>query len=249
MRYFIQLQYKGTNYHGWQVQPNATTVQATVQDALSKILGQPMEIIGAGRTDTGVHASFFIAHFDTGNQVDTTRLCHSLDRIVPHDISIQKVFPVSDDVHSRFSAISRTYKYFINQRKNPFMIETSTYLWGNIDIDLMNHACKILFNHSDFTSFSKLHTDTATNNCHIMLATWETTDSGIVFTIKADRFLRNMVRAIVGTMLDLGRHKITLRQFEDIIISKNRCSAGISAPPQGLFLVDIEYPRGIIQNN
>jgi tRNA pseudouridine38-40 synthase len=243
MRYFIHLSYKGTKYHGWQIQPNAITIQEILQKALSLLLKKETEIIGAGRTDTGVHASFFIAHFDTDNEINTTAITHAINRIIPFDIAIHSIFPVDKDTHSRFSAISRTYDYYISLTKDPFTLETSTYIWGEIDIDIMNKACAILFEYTDFTSFSKLHTDTFSNNCIIMYAHWEKTKKNkLQFTIKADRFLRNMVRAIVGTMLEVGRGKCSIEEFKRIIESKNRSKAGVSAPAEGLFLSAIEYP-------
>ena len=244
MRYFIHLAYKGTNYHGWQIQPNAKTIQEVLQNALSILLKKHTEIIGAGRTDTGVHASYFVAHFDTNQLIDTTAICFGMNRIIPTDIVVFSISLVSDDIHSRFSALSRTYKYYISQNKDPFALETSAFIWGKFDLEAMNKACSILFEFSDFTSFSKLHTDTATNNCNIMFAEWTHVENGkLIFTIKADRFLRNMVRAIVGTMLEVGRGKITTNDFRSIIESKNRSNAGMSVPPQGLFLCNIEYPQ------
>jgi len=245
MRYFINLSYKGTNYHGWQIQPNAITIQEILQKALSILLKKNTEIIGAGRTDTGVHASFFIAHFDSLIEIDTTTICFAINRIIPKDIVVHSICLVSNDAHSRFSAISRTYKYYITLKKDPFALETSTYIWGDLNLKAMNSACKILFEYTDFTSFSKLHTDTMTNNCKIMFANWESIEESgkLIFTIKADRFLRNMVRAIVGTMLEIGRGKISIVDFRHIIESKNRSNAGVSAPPEGLFLCDIEYPK------
>jgi len=242
MRYFIHLAYKGTKYHGWQIQPNAITIQEILQKNLSLLLKKDTEIIGAGRTDTGVHASFFIAHFNSIGEIDTNKICLALNRMIPNDIVIYSIFKVSEDAHSRFSAISRTYKYYISKIKNPFTLETSSYVWGTLDIEMMNEASKILFEYIDFTSFSKLHTDTATNNCTITKAEWNIDENQkLVFTISADRFLRNMVRAIVGTMLEIGRGKISLDDFRAIIESKDRSKAGMSASPEGLFLVDIQY--------
>ena len=242
MRYFIKLSYKGTKYHGWQIQPNAITIQEIVQKALSILLKTETEIIGAGRTDTGVHASFYIAHFDCKEVLKTEEICLALNRILPIDIAIHSIYQVDESMHSRFSALSRTYNYIISRDKDPFSQETSTYVWGKLNVDAMNDACKILFDYTDFTSFSKLHTDTATNNCTILKAEWkETEDNKLIFTISADRFLRNMVRAIVGTMLEVGRGKISLDEFKTIIESKDRSKAGMSVPPQGLFLCDIAY--------
>lgn len=242
MRYFIHLAYKGTKYHGWQIQPNAITIQEILQINLSLLLKKETEIIGAGRTDTGVHARFFIAHFDSSIEIDTNKICLALNRIIPNDIAIYSIFNVAEDAHSRFSAISRTYKYYISKIKDPFTLETASYVWGTLDIEMMNKASNVLFEYRDFTSFSKLHTETATNNCIITKAEWSIDENQkLVFTISADRFLRNMVRAIVGTMLEVGRGKISLNDFRLIIESKNRSNAGMSASPEGLFLVDIKY--------
>jgi tRNA pseudouridine38-40 synthase len=241
-RYFIQLSYKGTLYFGWQIQPNAVSVQEVLQKTLSTVLRENVSVIGAGRTDTGVHASFYILHFDLTNKItEHERLIYQLNRFLPPDIAIQKIWEVDKDLHARFSAISRTYKYFISTKKNPFQSETAFLYTGFLDIDKMNDAAHVLFGYSDFTSFSKLHTDVKTNNCKIYEAAWKQENDHLVFTIKADRFLRNMVRAIVGTLLEVGKGKITIDDFKNIIESKNRGSAGTSVPAQGLFLVDIEY--------
>ncbi len=245
MRYFITLAYNGTNYHGWQIQPNANSVQETLEQALSTILGRPIFIVGAGRTDTGVHAKKMIAHFDVEDELtDTFGLVSRLNKFLPPDISINKIERVSDDLHARFSAISRTYKYYITTQKNPFTTNMAWQTFGTLDFDKMNEAARCLFNYIDFTSFSKLHTDTKTNNCKIMQAEWTKIDENeFVFTIRADRFLRNMVRAIVGTLVDVGRGKISIDEFCKIIEKKDRCSAGSSMPAHALFLVDVEYPQ------
>jgi tRNA pseudouridine38-40 synthase len=247
LRYFIFLSYKGTNYHGWQIQPNSVTVQKILEDALSTILGEKISTTGAGRTDTGVHALVFCAHFDCekSDLEFDKKFIHKLNRFIPKDISIGSIRKVQPDANARFSAISRTYKYYISRSKNPFAEDSSLYLHGDIDIDSMNKAAKILFKHTDFTSFSKLHTDVKTNNCRIYSAQWESTGDQLVFTIKADRFLRNMVRAIVGSMIDIGFGKKDPESFEAIILSKDRCKAGKSAPAKGLFLTGIEYPEEI----
>lgn len=249
MRYFIYLQYDGTAYHGWQSQPNATSVQETIEQKLSLLLQRELFIIGAGRTDAGVHARLMVAHFEGEglvlNNDQIKDLTRRLNGILPKDISILKIVPVKDDAHARFSPISRTYRYYVTTRKNPFNPYAYRIFW-DLDIDLMNEAAQKLFDYIDFTSFSKLHTDVKTNNCRIMEARWTETEPGeFVFVIKADRFLRNMVRAIVGTLLLVGRRRITIDDMCRIIEGKDRCKAGDSAPANALFLEDIEYPEDI----
>lgn len=243
-RYFIFISYKGTSYHGWQVQPNSVTVQQILEKALSVVLNDKITTIGAGRTDTGVHASFFCAHFDSDSSdlLSVKNLIFRLNQFLPADISVNSLRKVVPDANARYNAVSRTYKYYISRIKDPFFDNSSWYLNGNIDISKMNEACEVLFNHSDFTSFSKLHSGSKTNICKVYSADWSETEFKLVFKIKADRFLRNMVRAIVGTMIDVGFGKIDLNEFEDIILAKDRCKAGLSVPAKGLFLVDIEYP-------
>ena len=243
MRYFIELAYKGTHFHGWQIQPDAISVQEVLEKALSTKLQDKIALTGAGRTDTGVHASFFIAHFDTNKAFDTDKLLYGLNHLVGKDISIRKLYEVLENAHARFDAISRTYQYRISLTKNPFLQETTSLYSKKLDINLMNEACKALFNYIDFTSFSKVHTDTKTNNCTITEAYWEQKEDLLVFTITADRFLRNMVRAIVGTLIEVGINKITISDFKKIIEAKNRSNAGSSVPPEGLFLTDIIYPK------
>jgi tRNA pseudouridine38-40 synthase len=241
-RYYVQLSYKGTRYFGWQRQPNAISVQEVMEKTLSVVLREDIAVVGAGRTDTGVHASFYVLHFDVSVEIqDTEKLLYHLNRFLPDDIAIQKIKKVSNDFHARFSAISRTYKYYISRVKDPFTTETSYQFTVLLDIEKMNEAAKTLFEYTDFTSFAKLHTDVKTNNCKIFQAEWAQENNQLVFIIKADRFLRNMVRAIVGTLLEVGKGKITIDDFRKIIESKNRGTAGTSAPPQGLFLVDIGY--------
>ena len=246
-RYFIFISYRGTSYHGWQLQPNSVTVQKILENALSLILGEEISTTGAGRTDTGVHASFFCAHFDSCSPLLSSDegLIFKLNRFLPPDISINSIRKVQSGANARFSAISRTYKYYISRKKDPFAEGTSWYLFGDIDIDKMNEACKILQKHTDFTSFSKLHSNNKTNICRIYEAIWSASDKELVFTIKADRFLRNMVRSIVGTMVEVGYAKMSLTDFEELIISGDRSRAGQSAPACGLFLSDIEYPEEI----
>jgi len=246
-RYFIQLSYNGTRFHGWQVQPNAKTVQEEITKALSTILREDISILGCGRTDTGVHASYFIAHFDSENSSLglNSNFVYKLNRFLPKDIAIQKIMEVNPEAHARFDAVSRTYKYFVSLQKDPFTQEVFTPETRDLDVRKMNQAAEILFNYIDFTSFSKLHTDVKTNNCKIMEARWIQSKSRLIFTIKADRFLRNMVRAIVGTMFEVGLGKMTLDEFAKVIEDKDRAKAGVSAPPQGLFLYDIEYPPSV----
>lgn len=246
-RYFIFISYKGTSYHGWQVQPNSVTVQKILDDALSVILNESISTTGAGRTDTGVHAMFFCAHFDCSSPDLSVagNLVFRLNRYLPPDISVNSLKKVVPDAHARYSAISRTYKYFISRIKNPFSDSSSWHIHGKIDIAAMNEACSVLMMHSDFTSFSRHHSGAKTNTCKIYSAKWDESDDLLVFTIKADRFLRNMVRAIVGTMIEIGSGKMDLKEFEEIILAKDRCKAGKSAPAKGLFLVEIEYPEEI----
>lgn len=246
-RYFISLSYKGTNYHGWQIQPNAHTVQEELNKALSTILNQEINVVGCGRTDTGVHASDFMAHFNVPEitPIDTEKLTFRLNRFLPYDIAIKEVFRVKSDAHTRFDAIARTYHYFITKGKNPFRLESHWKIPYDLDVKKMNQAAKILFDYHDFTSFSKLHTDVKTNNCTIYQAEWSETEDELIFTIKADRFLRNMVRAIVGTLVEVGRGKMDLKEFRQVIESKNRSNAGTSVPGHGLFLARIDYPNDL----
>jgi tRNA pseudouridine38-40 synthase len=243
-RYFIFISFKGTSYHGWQVQPNSVTIQKIIDQALSQILGEMISTTGAGRTDSGVHAAIFCAHFDSLNSGLSMEknLIFRLNRFLPEDISATSIKKVLPDAHARFSAVSRTYKYYISRVKDPFSKDSSWYIHGNLDIESMNRASSALLNYSDFTSFSRLHSDNKTNLCRIFKAGWTVSETKLVFTIQADRFLRNMVRAIVGTMVEIGTGKINNEEFEKIILSKNRSSAGMSAPAKGLFLADIEYP-------
>ena len=246
-RYFIFISYKGTSYHGWQVQPNSVTVQQILEEALSVVLNEKISTIGVGRTDTGVHATFFCAHFESTSSTlpEISNLVFRLNKYLPDDISVSSIKKVVADASARYSAISRTYKYYISRTKDPFFDNSSWYIHGNIDVALMNKACEILYKHLDFASFSKLHSGAKTNICKIYSATWAESDNRLVFTIKADRFLRNMVRAIVGTMVEIGIGKLDLNGFEEIILANDRCKAGKSAPAKGLFLVDIEYPEEI----
>ncbi len=246
-RYFIFISYKGTSYHGWQIQPNSVTVQKILDDALSVILNEKISTIGAGRTDAGVHAAVFCAHFDSisADLISIKNLIFRLNQFLPADISVNSIRKVVPDANARYSAVSRTYKYYISRKKDPFFDGSSWYLYGDIDIAAMNESCRLLYNYSDFTSFSRLHSGTKSNICKIFSAFWDEPDDRLVFTIKADRFLRNMVRAIVGTMIEIGFGKMDPEGFEEIIQAKDRCRAGKSAPAKGLFLEDIEYPEEI----
>ncbi len=247
-RYFIELAYNGTRFHGWQVQPNAKTVQESLEKALSTVCREPIAVTGAGRTDTGVHASYFVAHFDSEKAtLDHPDFAFKMNSFLGADLVVFRISKVNSDAHARFDATSRTYHYFINQRKDPFARESSWYLNRPLDVDQMNAACAVLFGYTDFTSFSKLHTDVKTNNCKIFEAGWARNGQQLVFTIKADRFLRNMVRAIVGTLVEVGRGKLTIAEFRQIIESKDRGVAGASAPPEGLFLADISYSGDVFQ--
>lgn len=249
-RYFIQLAYNGTNYHGWQVQDNTpNTVQQVLQDKLSMILNQTIEIVGCGRTDSGVHAKDYYAHFDCNipdlHQGERTYL-FKLNKVLPLDIAIKKIYLVADSANARFDAESRTYEYFIHRTKNPFIHSSSLYVFGDLNIELMNDAALHLLSVKDFTSFSKVNTQTFTNNCEVTFASWiKLNEEEFVFKITANRFLRNMVRAVVGTLLDIGKGKLTIQEFKQIIENKNRSDAGMSAPGHALYLSDIKYPNHI----
>jgi len=249
-RYFIKLAYKGSEYHGWQIQKNAAnTVQQLVNDAVSRILVEKIETIGAGRTDTGVHARTYYAHFDSVKEDlndNASDWVYKMNCVLPNDIVIHQLIPVAASTHARFDAVSRTYEYQISKNRNPFYLDSAYYLFQDLNMDAMNEASKALLNFSDFSCFSKSNTQVKTNNCKIYFAGWEQRNDLLIFTITADRFLRNMVRAIVGTMLDVGRGKMELSDFYKIIEGKNRSDAGFSVPACGLFLCKIEYPVGLI---
>lgn len=247
MRYFLKLAYNGAPFHGWQSQPNAVSVQQSIEEALSTILRIRISITGAGRTDTGVNARVMYAHFDTENEIrDKKRFLLSVNRLVGRDIVIEDLIEVGDDAHARFDATEREYRYFVTFEKNPFL---SAFSWHSpvfLDLKAMNECAKMLIDTDDFTSFAKLHSDAKTNICDVREAEWHVWVNqygvqGIYFVIKADRFLRNMVRAVVGTIIDVGRGKLTKEDFKNIISVKDRCSAGTSMPPHALFLWDIKY--------
>ena len=242
MRYFITLSFDGTAYHGWQIQPHSVSVQEELQKALSTLLRMPVEVVGAGRTDTGVHARKMVSHFDINTELDCQQLVYKLNKLLPRDIAVQHVEQVSDDMHARFSAKSRTYHYYVHLGKNPFLRSYSWQLYGNPDFELMNRAAAVLMEYTDFTSFSKVNTDTKTNDCTITEAHWDRVGEGQWrFTITANRFLRNMVRAIVGTLMEVGRGRMTIEQLRQVIEAKDRCRAGDSVPGNALFLVDVKY--------
>jgi len=250
-RYFIYLSYNGTNYCGWQNQRNGISVQQKIEEALYTLFRRLTPITGAGRTDAGVHARLMTAHFDWEGEepIDLPVLTEKLNCLLPKDIAISKILPVAPEAHARFSALSRTYKYYVCKEKEPFTYPFHYRIASLLDFEKMNEAASILFEYTDFTSFSKLHTDVATNNCKIMQAEWTQEGSGWVFTIQANRFLRSMVRAIVGTLLEVGRGKLSLDGFRQVIEYKDRKNAGTSVPGKALFLVDIEYPDSIFTVN
>lgn len=240
MRYAIHLAYNGTNYCGWQTQPELPTVQFTLESALSTLLRTPIAIVGCGRTDTGVHASDFYAHFDLDGPL-ADNLVFKLNSYLPPDIAIFDIFPVADNFHARFSALSRTYKYYAANVRLPFSQGLYCRIYFNPDLDAMNEAAKVLMQYDDFTSFAKLHTDNKTNICHLTEAQWRREGEMLVFTITSNRFLRNMVRSVTGTLLDVGRGKLTIDGLRAIVEQKNRCAAGVSMPAQGLFLTNVAY--------
>ena len=238
MRYFIEFAYKGTAYHGSQVQPNGITVQSVLQDAFFTILRTPVALTFAGRTDAGVHAEQMFAHFDLD---DTPPTAERLNRLLPDDIAVRRIFPVADDMHARFSALSRTYEYRIATTKSPFTRDIRTFVPSPLDYEAMNEAARLLLGTHDFASFCKVHTDVKTTVCTITKAYWRQDAEGAVFTVTADRFLRNMVRAVVGTLFEIGRHKCSPDDLSAVIASLSRQAAGQSAPPQGLFLTAVQY--------
>lgn len=249
-RYFIYLSYDGANYHGWQIQPNGNSVEATIEHALSTLLRQPIDITGAGRTDTGVNASMMVAHFDVDENTvaDCKQLAYRLNRMLPHDIAIQKIVPVSQDMHARFSATARTYHYYIHTAKNPFLRQYSWEVHYKLDFELMNRAAHYLLGEKDFKCFCKAGADVKTTICNVTEAHFERISSceghessQYMFVITANRFLRNMVRAVVGTLIDVGRGRISLEQFRKIVDSGTRSDAGESVPGNALFLAEVRY--------
>lgn len=249
LRYFLEIAYKGTNYHGWQIQPNAITVQEVVNKAISTILQVQIETIGCGRTDTGVHASQFYLHFDSDQKLSSDRFINNMNGVLPDDIAAISLHHVKDDAHTRFDATLRGYVYKIKHNNTPFEAGEYSLFKQHLDIDKMNEAAHVLLKHTDFESLSKVHTEVKTFNCKITRAEWIPTDNGLNFHIEADRFLRGMVRTIVGTLQQVGLGKMTVQEFENIILAKDRQQAGASAPARGLFLCRVEYPNSIFENS
>ena len=250
MRYFITLSYDGTNYSGWQTQPDATTVQETIEQALTLVARspEPIAILGAGRTDAGVHARGMVAHVDLPMSPDEARqLIYRTDRYLPHDIALYDIRPVREEAHARFSATSRTYRYYVTLRKDPFQEARMLRLYFPLDFDRMNEAAGRLKDFTDFTSFSKLHTDVKTNNCRVTEAYWRAgaEEGQWIFTITADRFLRNMVRAVVGTLFQVGKGRLSIEDFCAVIEAKDRGQAGSSAPAHALYLEQVGYPEDL----
>lgn len=242
MRYFITLAYDGTNFHGWQIQPNGNSVQEELQKALTTLLRQPTPVVGAGRTDAGVHARKMVAHFDSDVAIDCQQLAYRLNRMVPRSMAVYDVREVGDDMHARFSATKRTYHYYVHTRKDPFLRHYSCELHFDLDFERMNKAAAILMEYSDFGTFCKSHSDVKTTICRVMAAEWhQTSDTEWYFEIIADRFLRNMVRAVVGTLVDVGRGRLTLDEFRNVIEGRKRTAAGESMPANALFLEEVEY--------
>ena len=241
-RYFIELSYDGAAYCGWQRQPDAPTVQQALEKALSTLLRQDIEVVGAGRTDTGVNASFYIAHFDTAEEIVCDHITYKLNAMLPHDIAIKRIYRVADDLHARFDAVEREYTYFLTPRKSPFRRFSAWHYTADLNIDNMNAAAARLLEHEDFTTFAKLNSNNKTNICHISHAEWIVESDGTLrFTIRADRFLRNMVRAIVGTLVDVGRGRYTVEEFDALIRAKDLSKASAGAPACGLFLSNVKY--------
>ena len=246
-RFFIHLAYNGANYNGWQTQPGLPTVQQTLEMGLGTLLRQPVAVVGCGRTDTGVHASDFYAHFDVPEPMDCGQLVFKLNNILPPDIAVYDIFPVAAKAHARFDAVARTYQYHVSDRRLPFRQGQYCRIWFRPDVERMNEAAKVLMEYDDFTSFAKLHTQVKTNICHLSVCGWEWVEGGNgdyewVFTIRSNRFLRNMVRSVTGTLLDVGRGKLDIEGLREIVERKDRCAAGVSMPACGLFLTKVEYP-------
>lgn len=242
MRYFVWISFDGTAYHGWQIQPNGMSVQEKLQQCLTTLLRQPIEVTGAGRTDSGVHARQMAAHFDLDHETDPQQLAYRLNRILPRDISCERVERVADDLHARFSATRRTYRYFIHTQRDPFERYFSVEMHWQLDFELMNEAAAYLLSVSDFKAFCKANADNKTTLCQVSVARWvPTSPTTYYFEISANRFLRNMVRAVVGTLIDVGRHLLTLDQFKEVVDQGTRSDAGQSMPAHGLFLWQIDY--------
>ena len=244
MRYFITLSYDGTDFHGWQIQPNGNSVQEELQKALSTLLRQPVAVVGAGRTDAGVHARKMVAHFDCQEPIDCAQLAYRLNRMVPRSMAVYDVKRVSEELHARFSATRRTYHYYIHTRKDPFLRHYSCEMHFDLDFERMNEAARALMEYADFGAFCKSHSDVKTTICRVMAAQWhQTSPTEWYFEISADRFLRNMVRAVVGTLVDVGRGRLSIDEFRNVIEGRKRTAAGESMPANALFLEDVEYEK------
>jgi len=243
-RYFLEISYLGTNYCGWQSQPNGISIQSCIESALTTVLRQQIEIVGSGRTDAGVHCRSQFAHFDVKNQPPTD-LQQRLNGILPPDIAIMNIYlPTNQLLHARFDALTRTYQYFISKQKDPFLQHTAWVLTFPLDTEIMQKACELLLQTTDFTSFAKIHSNNKTTLCKIHNTYWQSNPQTLVFQITANRFLRGMVRAIVGTLVDVGTNKINLTEFQSIIDKKDRKYASMNAPAKGLFLREVTYPAG-----
>ncbi|WP_226390805.1 tRNA pseudouridine(38-40) synthase TruA [Penaeicola halotolerans] len=245
MRYFLEIAYRGTDFHGWQVQHNAHSVQGELNKCLSTLLQTEITTTASGRTDTGVHCKQQFVHIDLEEAIDTDQLCFKLNKLLPESIHIARIFPVKDDAHARFSALDRSYQYFISKEKNPFLHNLCYFNNASLDIAAMNEAAKVLLSWTDFESFSKVKTSVYTFDCKITEAYWEQKEDLLIFNITANRFLRGMVRAIVGTLLEVGKGKLKVEDFQAILAAKDRKKAGRSVPPEGLFLTKVTYPTDI----
>ena len=242
-RYFLEISYKGTVYHGWQLQPNALAVQEVLNDALKTFFREEIETLGCGRTDTGVHATQFYLHFDLKDKLDLDeKIIRGLNSILPFDIAVKNIYEVDANAHARFDASLRSYEYHIHFKKDPFKTDLSWLLRDELDMDAMNEAAKIIMKYDDFGAFCKANADNFTNQCKVTKSEWEIKEDGIIYYISANRFLRNMVRAIVGTLVDIGKGKIGPETMHQIIKSQNRSAAGASVPACGLYLTEVQYP-------
>lgn len=251
MRYFIELSYNGRNYFGWQRQPKGETVQATLEQALTTLLRRSVETTGAGRTDTGVHAAYYVAHFDLDEPLsDPQQTAYKLNALLPSDIAVSNITPVADGTHARFDALEREYRYFIELHKNPFTRSAVWQYYRTLDLERMNRAAALLPEYEDFTTFAKLNSNNRTNICHILQAEWNVSEQGVLcFRIRADRFLRNMVRAVVGTLVDVGRGRYDVGEFRSIVESRDLSRASGGAPAEGLYLWDVTYPAGLFRRS
>lgn len=249
MRFFMDISYRGSDFHGWQSQKNASTVQETIEQGLRKVLQTKVPIMGSGRTDTGVHAKQQIAHFDLDTPNDIAKLQYQLNAVLPKSVSIQSIVPVQEEAHARFDAERRKYDYYIHNCKDPFKEGLSYYFHQSLDLDAIAQACEVIRNTTDFESFSRVQTEVNHFNCDIYHCQWSTTESGYQFTIEANRFLRGMVRALVGTLIDVGLTKLSVAEFALIVERRNRRAAGAAAPAQGLYLSSVSYPTSIYITN